>query len=96
MWQPMDSRKGSLRTDLALLLLGSWLMAWPAGAGDWSVFRGDARLSGVARDPLPDKLEPLWVFEAEEGFESAATIQSGQVFAGSLDGNLYVIDLDSG
>ena len=68
------------------------------GAGDWSLFRGDAGLTGVARDDLPQDLEPLWVFEAEDGFESAAkslikTWHNDMIWFGpSGIGSTYTID----
>ena len=42
---------------LALLpALGASLPAWAATGGDWASFRGDARLTGVASQPLPGDL----------------------------------------
>lgn len=70
-------------------------LALPAAA-DWTSFRGDAALSGVAREPLPAGLEPLWTFEAADGFEGTAAIAGGTVYVGSLDGNLYALDLENG
>ncbi len=72
------------------------VLACSVTAGDWPLFRGDAGLTGVGSDTLPEKLEPLWVFEAEDGFASAVAVSDGAVYAGSLDGYLYVLDLDSG
>ena len=67
-----------------------------APAGDWSMFRGDPRLTGRASGRLPDRPEVLWTFEAEEGFESSAAIRDGVVYAASLDGRLRALRLDTG
>ena len=68
-----------------------------APPSDWPVFRGDALANGVSESPLPEKLEVLWTFHSKEhGFEATVVIADGLVFAGSLDGELYVLDLDSG
>jgi len=63
---------------------------------DWPTFRGAPQLTGMARERLSGDLEVRWVFEAEDGFESAATIVSETVFASSLDGNLYALELATG
>ena len=53
--------------------------------------------TGVAESPLPDKLEVLWKFNSvQHGFEATAVIVDGLVYAGSLDGNLYVLSLADG
>ena len=33
----------------------------------WPLFRGDAQATGVARDSLPEKLDLLWTFSADQG-----------------------------
>ncbi|MFB3066652.1 MAG: PQQ-binding-like beta-propeller repeat protein [Planctomycetota bacterium] len=90
---PSDGRHSRVRSGLGLLGL---VLACSVTAGDWPLFRGDAGLTGVASDTLPEKLEPLWVFEAGDGFASAVAVSDGAVYAASLDGTLYVLDLDSG
>ena len=60
------------------------------------IFRGDANLSGVHPSQLPDKLEPLWVFEAQDSIESTPAISGDTVLAASLDGFLYAVDLATG
>lgn len=63
----------------------------------WPMFRGDALSDGVARGPLPDMLKVLWKRSFKNGtFESTATIVDGVVYVGSLDGNLYCLDLATG
>jgi len=64
---------------------------------DWPVFRGDALANGVAPGDLPENLEVLWKFSAQEhGFEATVAIADGRVFAGCLDGNLYALSLADG
>lgn len=64
-------------------------------AEDWSLFRGDPQLHGRA-GALPEKLDPLWLFEVEEGIESGAVIVGGVVYVGALDGKLYAVSLADG
>ncbi len=70
-------------------------LVWPA-FGDWPSFRGDAALTGVATGELPAALSPLWTFEAGDGIESTAAVVNGVVYVGSLDGNLYALELATG
>lgn len=79
-----------LAAVLGLLALGG-----PAHA-DWTQFRGDASLTGVAGAAPATPLEPRWRFEAGDAIESTAAISDGTVFVGSLDGKLYALDLASG
>ena len=90
---------------LSLIILGCALaassMATDAGppvkTRDWPLVRGDAQARGVAHGDLSGQLDLLWKFSTKEGgFEGSAVIVDGVVYAGSLDGNLYAIDLASG
>ncbi len=66
-------------------------------AASWPVFRGDPLATGVAGSPLPENLEVLWKFNSDtHGFEATVAIVDGLVFAGSLDGELYVLSLADG
>jgi len=88
-------RKGgraSARTAAALLLLAC---ALPAGA-DWTQFRGNPALTGVASDALPAAPALAWTFEAGGEVESTAAIAGGTVYVGSRDHNLYALDLATG
>lgn len=76
--------------------LAAALLLPAAAAADWSAFRGDAALTGVAADPLPASLQPAWTFEAQAGFESTAAVVDGVVYVGSLDEHLYALDLATG
>ncbi|MGE0606476.1 MAG: PQQ-binding-like beta-propeller repeat protein [Pirellulales bacterium] len=70
----------------------------PAESGDtWPVFRGNARATGVATSKLPAKLDVLWKFAPERAsFEATAVIADGRVFVGSLDGELFALNLKTG
>ena len=78
-----------------------WLLIYPMGqsqasSDEWLSFRGNPQLTGVATGELPENLELIWAFEAEDGVESTAAIAAGTVYVGSLDGYLYAIDLENG
>lgn len=66
-----------------------------AGGGDWPQFRGDARLSGVSRTPLPP-LKVAWTVEAGGGIESSAAIHGDAVYVGGETGQLLALDLATG
>jgi len=76
----------------ALLLLA---VAVPTLA-DWPRFRGTPGQTGAAKGPLPDKLEVVWQYRAEDAFEGAAAIADGVVYAGSMDEHLHAVDLKTG
>lgn len=82
--------------SMLLLLL---LFATPPGTAGWTLFRGDPQLTGRAQGELPAKPAPLWTFRAGKGFSSTAAISGGAdgtVYAASLDGHLYALDLATG
>lgn len=79
------------RLVISLLIL---LMAGLAQA-DWTSFRGNPQLTGVATTDLPKNLEPLWTLETG-GIESTPAIAAGTVYVGSLDKILYAVDLQTG
>ena len=58
-----------------------------AVADDWPTFRGNSMLQGRA-ETLSTELQPLWLFEVEEGIEGGAAIVDGVVYVGALDGFL--------
>jgi len=63
----------------------------------WPLFRGNPASTGVARSALAEEPELLWEMATERGgFEGAAAIADGAVFAGCLDGFLYALDLATG
>ncbi len=70
----------------------------PATSPDgWPLFRGDARGTGIATTSLPDPLELLWTFADDAGrFETAAVIDRGTVYVGSVGGTFYGVSLAEG
>ncbi len=68
-----------------------------ADKSSWPVCRADALATGVSNATLPENLEVLWKFNSNmHGFEATVAIENGLVFAGSLDGELYVLNLSDG
>ncbi len=63
---------------------------------NWTSFRGNPQLTGVADSQLPDKLELLWTFQAGDMIESTAAIVDNVVYVGVSDGYLYAIDAATG
>src|SRR5207249_596475 len=78
-----------------LLVIGVLTLCRNAFA-DWPLFRGNALQSGVAKDNLPGMLQVRWKLQFKEGFDGAAAIVDGVVYAGSFDEHLYALDLASG
>ncbi len=62
----------------------------------WPMFRGNPRLTGVARGALPDELHVRWKYETPEPISSTAAIVDGVVYVGSDEGTLYALDLATG
>ena len=64
--------------------------------GNWTSFRGNPQLTGVADTQLPDKPQLLWTFQAGDIIESTAAVVDGTLYVGALDGVLYAIDAQTG
>ena len=62
----------------------------------WPSFRNGNSQRGVAGCDLPDQPEWLWGVPTEHGWVAAAAIVNGRVYAGSLTGWLYCLDLLTG
>ena len=67
-----------------------------ASGSAWPVFRGDARLSGIAHGELPDHPVSLWTFRTGASIKSSPVIADDRVFIGSDDGNVYALRLADG
>ena len=63
---------------------------------DWPVFRGDTAMSGVARDPIPDRLDLLWSFDTGALIVSSPVIGFGKVYIGSTNGGVFALGLGDG
>ncbi len=86
----------SLRQLLLAILLTCFITPQIVSA-DWPLVRGDAMASGAVKQSLPEKLELLWEFSAEEsGFEGAALLVDGIVYLGDVDGTFYALRLTDG
>ena len=80
-------------TFISLVLL---LSIANATLGNWTSFRGNPQLTGVADSELPDNLQLLWTFQSDDMIESTAAVAGGTVYVGALDGILYAIDAQTG
>lgn len=65
-------------------------------AAVWPIFRGDAALSGIAQDQVPDNLALWWSFNTEAYLISSPVIGWGRVYIGSTNGKVYAIGLADG
>ena len=63
---------------------------------EWPIFRGDAALSGIAQDQVPDKLKLLWSFNTEAWLISSPVMGRGRVYIGSTNGKVYALNLADG
>ncbi len=63
---------------------------------NWPVFRGDARLTGIAKGNLPDDIGLLWSFKTGGYIKSSPVMTRGRVFIGSGDGKVYSLCLENG
>ena len=85
----------TLYTFLSYILIYS-IGQSQTSSDEWLSFRGNPQLTGVATSELPENLQLLWAFKAEDGIESTAAIAAGTVYVGALDGYLYAINLENG
>lgn len=68
----------------------------PQPAGDWPTPRGNPLQTGVTAVALPERLEVLWQFKAQDSIEATAAIAGGVVYIGSFDQHLYALELANG
>ena len=67
-----------------------------AAFANWTSFRGNPQLTGVADSKLPENPQLLWAFKVGDMIESTAAVVDGIVYIGVLDGFLYAIDVETG
>src|SRR6266581_1136389 len=86
------------RRKFLLIPAGVWLSAAAESPaqGEWTQFRGNPQLTGVAASSLPANLKLLWTYEAGDSIESSAAISGGAVYVGVQTGDLVAIDLQTG
>ena len=85
-----------LRLLLALLVLAPGTGAAAQDGGDWSQFRRDPALTGIAAAPLGDELELKWSVPLGFSVESSPAIAGNFVYATSLPGVLVKLNLEDG
>ncbi|MEW4529976.1 PQQ-binding-like beta-propeller repeat protein [Maioricimonas sp. JC845] len=62
----------------------------------WPDFRNGSTLQGIARGTLPDNLQLLWEVTTPDGVTSTPAIAEGRVYAGTISGDLFCLDLKTG
>lgn len=68
-----------------------------SGSSGWPLMRGDAIATGVARTPLPDKLQVLWKHSVDGGaYDITPAVVEGVVYIGDLDGRVFALNLADG
>ena len=72
------------------------LFIGPTTFANWTSFRGNPQLTGVADTELPENPQLLWTFQAGDMIESTAAVVDGTVYVGVLDGFLYALDAQTG
>lgn len=70
--------------------------AAPASSGEWTVFRGNGALNGVASEALKAPLKLAWKREMTGPVVATAAIAQGRVYVGSQDGDFRAYDLATG
>ena len=89
-----EKLKTLLRWSISAAILV--FLGMPSVFGNWASFRGNPQLTGVADSKLPDKLELLWTFKAQDMIESTAAILDNTMYLGTSDGYLYAINTQTG
>jgi outer membrane protein assembly factor BamB len=64
--------------------------------GSWPMFHREPKLGGYTQTTLPDPLTVRWKFATNDEIKSSPAIDEGIVFIGSVDSNVYSIDLENG
>ena len=88
--------KSFRKPTISLLIYALTIFIVQYTQANWTSFRGNPQLTGVADSQLPEKIELLWTFKAGDIIESTAAIVDNVVYLGALDGILYAIDAQSG
>ena len=66
-------------------------------AADWTMFRADPALSGVAADAqIPDQPRLLWEKQTVDGVASTPAIVGEKVYVGTVQGDLFCLNLADG
>ncbi|MBN2351635.1 MAG: PQQ-binding-like beta-propeller repeat protein [Spirochaetales bacterium] len=63
-------------------------------SSDWPIFRGDAGLTGLTRDPLPEKLVLDFTLAAGDDIAASPVVAGGNLFAATTGGSIIAFDLE--
>ncbi len=85
-----------MRYIIFSLLFAAVLGAQAQQPGDWSSFRGNPLMTGVAKEALPAPLKQLWHYQTKSGVKSTAAIVGDTVYVGTKDGELLALALATG
>lgn len=90
-------RHGQKPTRRGLLTACLVLCVSQVQASDWTQFRGDSSLQGVAADAqIPDQPKLLWEIETGDGVSSTPVIVGEHVYVGLVSGDLLCLNLSDG
>ena len=92
----LGRRKGTGRGAAPETAAPAAAMSSPLPTADWTIFRGDPGMLGVAGGKLPDAMKIRWKYKTNGEVTSSAVIAAGRVFIGSTDANVYCLDAASG
>jgi outer membrane protein assembly factor BamB len=63
---------------------------------NWPTARGDAQSTGHADQTLPEKLQVIWEYKADEAIETTPVVVGKRVFVSDVMGKVYAIDRATG
>jgi len=89
-------RLGAVAAGLIPLLIALLSAGQPSSADNWSQFRGNPQLTGIAPVAPPAKLTLRWSFEAGDSIDSSPAIADGTAYIASGNGDLVALDVASG
>jgi outer membrane protein assembly factor BamB len=72
------------------------LAAEESPAKDWSSFRNNFELTGIAGSSLPEKLEVLWKVPTPFGVSATAAIVGDRVYVGTINGDFLCLHRKTG
>ena len=100
MCHKVSSRQWSIGSEpwkTLVLSLALLCVSTVAVGGDWTMFRADPALQGVATDAqIPDQPRLLWEIETVDGVASTPVIMGGNVYVGTVQGDLLCLNLADG
>ena len=67
-----------------------------SNAENWPTARGDAQSTGHARQTLPEDLQVVWEYKADEAIETTPVVVGKRVFVSDVMGTVYAVDRGTG